>query len=324
MSNFTISPSPHVHGGDSIEKNMYGVLIALVPTFIFSIVFFGLGAILVTLTSVAACLVFEYVIQKYLMKQRPTIWDGSAIITGVLLAFNLPSSLPLWIVVIGALVAIGIGKMSFGGLGNNIFTPSLVGRVFLLLSFPVQMTTWPVPNGFATADAVTGATPLALVKEAVKNGQAVGDTLSSVGITTGNLILGNIGGSLGEVAAIGLLLGFAYMLIRKIISWHIPVAIFATVIVFSGILNLADPAQFAGPVFHLFTGGLMLGAIFMATDYVTSPMTHKGMLIYGVGIGLLTVIIRVFGAYPEGMSFAILIMNGFTPLINRYCKPRRF
>ncbi|HJF70371.1 MAG TPA: RnfABCDGE type electron transport complex subunit D [Butyricimonas virosa] len=324
MSNFTISPSPHVHGGDSIEKNMYGVLIALVPTFIFSIVFFGLGAILVTLTSVAACLVFEYVIQKYLMKQRPTIWDGSAIITGVLLAFNLPSSLPLWIVVIGALVAIGIGKMSFGGLGNNIFNPALVGRVFLLISFPVQMTTWPVPNGFATADAVTGATPLALVKEAVKNGQAVGDTLSSVGITTGNLILGNIGGSLGEVAAIGLLLGFAYMLIRKIISWHIPVAIFATVIVFSGILNLADPAQFAGPVFHLFTGGLMLGAIFMATDYVTSPMTHKGMLIYGVGIGLLTVIIRVFGAYPEGMSFAILIMNGFTPLINRYCKPKRF
>ena len=324
MSNFTISPSPHVHGGDSIEKNMYGVLIALVPTFIFSIVFFGLGAILVTLTSVVACLVFEYVIQKYLMKQRPTIWDGSAIITGVLLAFNLPSSLPLWIVVIGALVAIGIGKMSFGGLGNNIFNPALVGRVFLLISFPVQMTTWPVPNGFATADAVTGATPLALVKEAVKNGQAVGDALSSAGFSTGNLILGNMGGSLGEVAAIGLLLGFAYMLIRKIISWHIPVAIFATVIVFSGILDLADPAQFAGPVFHLFTGGLMLGAIFMATDYVTSPMTHKGMLIYGVGIGLLTVIIRVFGAYPEGMSFAILIMNGFTPLINRYCKPRRF
>ena len=324
MSNFTISPSPHVHGGDSIEKNMYGVLIALVPTFIFSIVFFGLGAILVTLTSVVACLVFEYVIQKYLMKQRPTIWDGSAIITGVLLAFNLPSSLPLWIVVIGALVAIGIGKMSFGGLGNNIFNPALVGRVFLLISFPVQMTTWPVPNGFATADAVTGATPLALVKEAVKNGQAVGDALSSAGFSTGNLILGNMGGSLGEVAAIGLLLGFADMLIRKIISWHIPVAIFATVIVFSGSLNLADPAQFAGPVFHLFTGGLMLGAIFMATDYVTSPMTHKGMLIYGVGIGLLTVIIRVFGAYPEGMSFAILIMNGFTPLINRYCKPRRF
>ena len=324
MSNFTISPSPHSHGGDSIEKNMYGVLIALIPTFIFSIVFFGLGAILVTLTSVVACLVFEYVIQKYLMKQRPTIWDGSAIITGVLLAFNLPSSLPLWIVVIGALVAIGIGKMSFGGLGNNIFNPALVGRVFLLISFPVQMTSWPVPNGFATTDAVTGATPLALVKEAVKSGQTISDALASGGFTTGNLIIGNIGGSLGEVAALGLLLGFAYMLIRKIISWHIPIAIFATVIVFSGILNLANPEHFAGPIFHLFTGGMMLGAIFMATDYVTSPMTHKGMLIYGVGIGLLTVIIRVFGAYPEGMSFAILIMNGFTPLINRYCKPVRF
>ena len=314
MSNFTISPSPHIHGGDSIEKNMYGVLIALIPTFIFSIVFFGLGAILVTLTSVVACLVFEYVIQKYLMKQRPTIWDGSAIITGVLLAFNLPSSLPLWIVVIGALVAIGIGKMSFGGLGNNIFNPALVGRVFLLISFPVQMTSWPVPNGFATTDAVTGATPLALVKEAVKSGQTISDALASGGFTTGNLIIGNIGGSLGEVAALGLLLGFAYMLIP----------IFATVIVFSGILNLANPEHFAGPIFHLFTGGMMLGAIFMATDYVTSPMTHKGMLIYGVGIGLLTVIIRVFGAYPEGMSFAILIMNGFTPLINRYCKPVRF
>jgi len=324
MSNFTISPSPHIHGGDSIEKNMYGVLIALIPTFIFSIVFFGPGAILVTLTSVAACLVFEYVIQKYLLKQRPTIGDGSAIITGVLLAFNLPSSLPLWIVVIGALVAIGIGKMSFGGLGNNIFNPALVGRVFLLISFPVQMTTWPVPDGFATTDAVTGATPLALVKEAVKSGQTIGDALASGGFTTGDLIIGNIGGSLGEVAAIGLLLGFAYMLIRKIISWHIPIAIFATVIVFSGILNLADPEHFAGPIFHLFTGGMMLGAIFMATDYVTSPMTHRGMLIYGVGIGLLTVIIRVFGAYPEGMSFAILIMNGFTPLINRYCKPVRF
>lgn len=324
MSNFTISPSPHIHSGDSIEKNMYGVLIALIPAFIFSVVFFGLGAIQVTLTSVAACLFFEFIIQKYLMKQQPTIWDGSAIITGVLLAFNLPSSLPLWIVIIGALVAIGIGKMSFGGLGNNIFNPALVGRVFLLISFPVQMTSWPLPNGLNTADAITGATPLAVVKEAAKGGQSITEALASEGFTTGNLLLGNIGGSLGEVAAIGLLLGFAYMLIRKIITWHIPVAIFATVIVFSGILNLADPEHFAGPIFHLLTGGMMLGAIFMATDYVTSPMTRKGMIIYGVGIGLLTVIIRVFGAYPEGMSFAILIMNGFTPLINRYCKPLRF
>ena len=334
-----MSLSPHIHSGDSIEKNMYGVLIALIPAFICSVIFFGWGAILVTAVSVAACLIFEYAIQKYLLRQTPTIWDGSAIITGVLLAFNLPSCIPLWIVAIGALVAIGVGKMSFGGLGNNIFNPALVGRVFLLISFPVQMTTWPTPQGFATTDAVTGATPLAIVKAALAgNGaeasssatamsqgpQSVSEILASHGISMQDVLYGHIGGSLGEVAAIALLLGFAYMLIRRIITWHIPVAIFATVIVFTGILHLADPEQFAGPLFHLFTGGLMLGAIFMATDYVTSPMTHKGMWIYGIGIGVLTVLIRVFGSYPEGMSFAILIMNGFTPLINRYCKPQKF
>ncbi len=337
MSNLTMSLSPHIHNGDSVEKNMYGVLIALIPAFICSVIFFGWGAIIVTAVSVAACLIFEYLIQKYLLRQNPTIWDGSAIITGVLLAFNLPVSIPLWIVAIGALVAIGVGKMSFGGLGNNIFNPALVGRVFLLISFPVQMTTWPTPQGFATTDAVTGATPLAIVKAALaSNGteaasgataqgpQSVSEILAAHGITVPDMLYGNMGGSLGEVAAIALLIGFAYMLLRKIITWHIPVAIFATVIVFTGILHLANPEQFAGPLFHLFTGGLMLGAIFMATDYVTSPMTHKGMWIYGIGIGVLTVLIRVFGSYPEGMSFAILIMNGLTPLINRCCKPQKF
>lgn len=337
MSNLTMSLSPHIHNGDSVEKNMYGVLIALIPAFICSVIFFGWGAIIVTAVSVAACLIFEYLIQKYLLRQNPTIWDGSAIITGVLLAFNLPVSIPLWIVAIGALVAIGVGKMSFGGLGNNIFNPALVGRVFLLISFPVQMTTWPTPQGFATTDAVTGATPLAIVKAALaSNGteaasgataqgpQSVSEILAAHGITVPDMLYGNMGGSLGEVAAIALLIGFAYMLFRKIITWHIPVAIFATVIVFTGILHLANPEQFAGPLFHLFTGGLMLGAIFMATDYVTSPMTHKGMWIYGIGIGVLTVLIRVFGSYPEGMSFAILIMNGLTPLINRCCKPQKF
>ncbi len=332
-----MSLSPHIHNGDSVEKNMYGVLIALIPAFICSVIFFGWGAIIVTAVSVAACLIFEYLIQKYLLRQNPTIWDGSAIITGVLLAFNLPVSIPLWIVAIGALVAIGVGKMSFGGLGNNIFNPALVGRVFLLISFPVQMTTWPTPQGFATTDAVTGATPLAIVKAALaSNGteaasgataqgpQSVSEILAAHGITVPDMLYGNMGGSLGEVAAIALLIGFAYMLLRKIITWHIPVAIFATVIVFTGILHLANPEQFAGPLFHLFTGGLMLGAIFMATDYVTSPMTHKGMWIYGIGIGVLTVLIRVFGSYPEGMSFAILIMNGLTPLINRCCKPQKF
>lgn len=327
MNKLLISPSPHVHSGDSIEKNMYGVLIALIPAFICSVVFFGMGAIIVTLTSVLACLIFEYLIQKFILKRQPTIWDGSAIITGVLLAFNVPANLPIWIILIGALVAIGIGKMSFGGLGCNIFNPALVGRVFLLISFPVQMTTWPMAQGFNTSyiDAQTGATPLALLKGAVKTGTPVNEVLNTEGfVTYKDMLLGNMGGSLGEVAALALLVGFAFMLFRRIITWHIPVAIFATVVIFGGILHLCDPVQFVNPLFHLLTGGMMLGAIFMATDYVTSPMSSKGMIIYGVGIGVLTIIIRVFGAYPEGMSFAILIMNAFTPLINRYCKPTRF
>lgn len=322
-----ISPSPHLHNNDSIEKNMYGVLIALIPAFICSVLFFGMGAVIVTLTSVVACLIFEYLIQKFLLKCQPSVFDGSAIITGVLLAFNVPSNLPVWIVIIGALVAIGIGKMSFGGLGCNIFNPALVGRVFLLISFPVQMTTWPKPLGLASSyvDAETGATPLAILKEALKSGQSVTEVMSSGNIAGyREMFLGNMGGSLGEVAAIALLVGFVYMLFRKIITWHIPVTIFATVFVFSGILYLCNPEHFVSPVFHLLSGGMMLGAIFMATDYVTSPMAVKGMVIYGIGIGIITVIVRVFGAYPEGMSFAILIMNGFTPLINRYCKPVRF
>ena len=327
MNKLLISPSPHVHSGDSIEKNMYGVLVALLPAFICSVLFFGMGALVVTLTSVLACLVFEYLIQKLLLKQQPTIFDGSALLTGVLLAFNVPSNLPVWIIIIGALVAIGIGKMSFGGLGCNIFNPALVGRVFLLISFPVQMTTWPVASGLNTPylDAQTGATPLALMKEALKTGQSVSDVMTSGAIGSyRDLFLGNMGGSLGEIAAIALLIGFVYMLFRKIITWHIPVTIFATVFVFAGILHLCNPEQFADPVFHLLTGGMMLGAIFMATDYVTSPMSNKGMVIYGIGIGVITIVIRVFGAYPEGMSFAILIMNAFTPLLNRYCKPERF
>ena len=327
MDKLIISPSPHIHGNDSIEKNMYGVVIALIPAFILSLFYFGWGALIVTATSVAACLLFEWAISKYLLKQHPTIWDGSAIITGVLLAFNLPSNLPVWIIVIGALAAIGLGKMSFGGLGTNILNPALVGRVFLLISFPVQMTTWPIPKGFATSylDAETGATPLAMLKEAVKSGSSFTESLKNIyldGFT--DAFFGNIGGSLGEVSAIALLAGFIYLLIKKIISWHIPVTIFITVALFTGILHIANPEVYADPLHHLFTGGLMLGAIFMATDYVTSPMTRKGAVIFAIGIGIITVLIREFGAYPEGMSFAILIMNGFTPLINRYCKPQRF
>ena len=317
-----ISLSPHVHGGDSVKKNMYGVLIALIPAFLVSLYFFGLGALIVTATSVAACLFFEWAIGKFLMKKETTtICDGSAVITGVLLAFNLPSNLPIWIIILGALFAIGVGKMSFGGLGNNPFNPALAGRVFLLLSFPVQMTSWPVVGQLtAYTDATTAATPLNLMKQiAGGNLEALKDLPSSF-----DLLIGNNGGCLGEVSALALLLGLAYMLWKKIITWHIPISILATVFVFSGIMHLVDPELYVSPVLQLLTGGLMLGAIFMATDYVTSPISKKGMLIYGVCIGLLTVIIRLFGAYPEGMSFAILIMNAFTPLINTYCKPKRF
>jgi len=315
-----ISPSPHIHGGDSISRNMYGVLIALIPAFLVSLYFFGLGSLIVTANSIIFCAFFEYVIAKYILKRKPTLYDGSAILTGALLAFNLPSNLPVWIIAIGALAAIGIGKMSFGGLGNNIFNPALTGRIFLLISFPAQMTTWPVPKAFPMTyvDAQTGATVLSQMKIMAKSGTAV--DLPNYG----NMLFGNMGGSLGEICAIALLLGFVYLLAKKIITWHIPVAILGTVFVFTGIMWLVNPVHYVNPIYHLLSGGLLLGAIFMATDYVTSPVTKKGMIIYGVGIGVLTTLIRLFGSYPEGMSFAIFIMNGVTPLINVFCKPKRF
>jgi len=283
-----------------------------------------MGAIIVTLTAIVSCVAFEYLIQKFIVKTTPKISDGSAILTGLLLAFNVPSNVPLGIIIICALVSIGIGKLSFGGLGQNPFNPALVGRVFLLISFPVQMTSWPVPKGFATgyADAITGATPLALVKEGVGNGEKISELF---GIPQHmELFYGHMGGSMGEVSAIALLLGFAFMLYRKIITWHIPVFLIGTIFAFTGILNLSNPEKYADPVFHILTGGVMLGAIFMATDMVTSPMNPKGMAIFAVGIGVITVLIRIFGAYPEGISFAILIMNAFVPIINRYIKPKRF
>lgn len=317
-----VSLSPHVHSTDSVQKNMYGVCIALVPALLASLYFFGVGAAIVLATSVLACVFFEWAINKFIMcRDNITITDGSAILTGLLLGFNLPSNLPIWIILIGALAAIGIGKMTFGGLGCNPFNPALVGRVFLLVSFPVQMTTWPVPGNLtAYLDAETGATPLAIMKSAIKAGDA---SLLKELPDAFTLLVGQTGGSLGEVSALALLIGLVYMLVRRIITWHIPVSILATVFVLSGLLHLSNPV-YASPETVLMTGGLMLGACFMATDYVTSPMTHKGQLIYGISIGFLTVVIRTFGAYPEGMSFAILIMNAFTPLINTYCKPKRF
>ncbi|MEE0690245.1 MAG: RnfABCDGE type electron transport complex subunit D [Bacteroidaceae bacterium] len=317
-----ISLSPHVHGGDSVQRNMYGVCMALLPALAASLWFFGLGAAIVMLTSVASCVFFEWAIAKFILKrERITITDGSAVLTGMLLGFNLPSNLPIWIIIIGALVAIGIGKMTFGGLGCNPFNPALAGRIFLLISFPVQMTSWPeIKQYMAYTDATTAATPLSLMQTAIATGDAsVLEQLPSLE----EMLLGVMGGSLGEVSALMLLLGTVFMLWKKIITWHIPVSILGTVAVFSTALHLWNPA-YAHPLAVLMSGGLILGACFMATDYVTSPMSHRGQLIYGVCIGLLTVVIRNWGAYPEGMSFAIFTMNAFTPLINTYCKPKRF
>lgn len=312
-----VSPSPHIHSGDNTQRLMRDVLIALALPLVMTLVVYGMRPLMVTTVAVASCIAFEYLIQKYLLKGKNTICDLSAVLTGVLLAFNLPSSIPLWMVVIGSLVAIGIGKMSFGGLGRNPFNPALVGRVFLLISFPVAMTSFP-----PVADAATGATPLALAKGMLKAGQSVTDVMSQVSYN--DMFMGIKAGSLGEITAWALLLGGLYLIIRKVITWHIPVAVLGSMAVFSGILWAVDQQAYMSPLFHILTGGAILGAVYMATDYVTSPMTPRGMLIFGVGIGVITMLIRTWGAYPEGISFAILIMNSVVPLINKYVKPRRF
>lgn len=307
---FTISSSPHIHTPKSVSSCMWSVILALVPACLCALYFFGLGAFVVLITSVSGCIITEYLIQRFMLKGEPTIYNVSAILTGILLALSLPSNLPFWIVLIGAVVAIGIGKMAFGGLGNNIFNPALVGRVFLLISFPSQMTSWPLPldNRMEYLDASTGATIL---------GQLKMNEIPYDGINITDLIIGNTGGSLGEISALAIIIGFIYMLYKRIITWHIPLSIIFTVFLFSICIG-------TNPWIGILSGGLLLGAVFMATDYVTSPMTHAGMIVYGVMIGVITIIIRTWGAYPEGVSFAILIMNGLTPLINRYIKPVRY
>ena len=324
MSEFIISPAPHIHGRDSVVKNMRNVIIALVPAYLCSIMFFGVGALVVSAVSIISCVLFEYLIQVYVLKKPNSVGDLSAVLTGLLLAMNLPSNLPWWMVVIGAFIAIGVGKMCFGGLGCNPFNPALVGRVFLLLSFPAAMTTWPLPKLLPATytDAETGATVLSLIKEGALADAASGAIVKLPTYT--DMLLGNMGGSMGEISAIALLLGFIFLLATRTITWHIPVSILATVAIFGGILYLADPSAYMDPLTQLLSGGMLLGAIFMATDYVTSPMTKRGQIIYGIGIGIICVVIRCFGSYPEGMSFAILIMNAVTPLINYYVKPKRF
>ena len=306
---------------------MQDVLIALAPSMLVAVYFYGLSAIKLLLVAVIACMGAEFLIQKYLMRTKVTVTDLSAAVTGVLLALNLPPTAPWWVIVIGSVVAIGVAKMTFGGLGHNIFNPALVGRVFLLISFPVVMTDWTVPASWFRpgVDAVTGATPLALIKEGLAQGQTVEQILSAnPDLTYGQMLFARAGGSAGEASALAIILGFVYLLIRRVIRPHIPVTIILTVAVMSGIFWLIDPSQYTDPLFNILTGGVLLGSVFMATDYVTSPMTAKGMVIYGIGIGIITVLIRFFGSYPEGVSFAILIMNSIVPLLNKYIKPARF
>ena len=303
MSNrrLIVSGSPHIHTGSSVKSRMWGVVIALLPALAFSLYAFGIGALVVIAVSVLGCVMTEYLIQRYLIKGELTITNGSAVITGLLLAMNLPSNLPVWIVLIGCVVAIGLGKYAFGGLGQNIFNPAILGRVFLLISFPQQMTSWPLPmvNRASYLDATTGATILGKMKL----NELVPDNVDLMGA-----FMGQMGGSLGEMCGLAILLGGAYLLVRRIISWHIPVSIIATVALFSWCAGI-------NPLVSILSGGVLLGAVFMATDYVTSPMTHKGMVLYGVMIGVITMIIRLWGAYPEGVSFAILIMNILNPYI---------
>ncbi|MDE6570082.1 MAG: RnfABCDGE type electron transport complex subunit D [Alistipes sp.] len=315
MKNLIIAPSPHVQTDRSTASIMRDVVIALLPALVVSTVVFGANVIFVTAVSILACVAFEYLIQRFIVRGPQTVGNWSAVVTGMLLAFNLPATIPWWIIVIGAFVAIGIAKMSFGGLGKNPFNPALVGRVFLLIAYPVQMASFPEVEGL---DALSGATPLAAVK--------YGASVNIVGVQ--DLMLGNMPGSLGEVASLALLIGFVYLLWRKVITWHIPVTILVTMAAFAAIVGWANGAQgdllWQLPLFHVLAGGALLGSIFMATDYSTSPMTIKGGIIFAVGIGVITMCIRLWGSYPEGMSFAILIMNSVVPLLNKYIKPKRF
>lgn len=317
-----LAPSPHFRSRMTIESAMYGVILALLPGIAVGIYYFGPNALRVLFLSVLGCLFFEGVALKMRGKDLSPLRDGSALLTGILLAMNIPAGLPSWMVLIGAAVAMSLGKQVYGGLGYNPFNPALVARIFLLISYPVAMTSWPEPRPFSWYfDAVTKATPLGDMKTTV---MMTGKITESVDVGFVKPLLGNIGGSMGEISAIALLIGGIYMLARKIITWHIPVSFLGTVFVLTGIAWVVNPEKYASPLFHIVAGGLMLGAWFMATDYVTSPVTGKGMIFFGIGCGLITVAIRLFGGYPEGVAFAILLMNGATPIIDRYTRPRVF
>ena len=324
MDKLLVSPNPHIHTAVSTRSLMRDVVIALLPATVVSIVFYGLSMLLVTAVSVVSCVLLEYLITRFLLKKPSTICDWSASVTGLLLALNLPSTTPWWVVFIGAVVAIGVAKMTFGGLGQNVFNPAIAGRVFLLISFPTYMTDRKAPQGLFGADAVTGATPLGLIKEGLLQGQTVTGIMAENGFSYGQMLFANVGGTAGEISAIALLAGFVYLLVRRVIRPHITLSIWATVAVVSLIFWLCAPERFTDPLFNLLTGGMILGSCFMATDYVTSPMSVKGGVIFGVGIGFITMMIRYFGSYPEGMSFAILIMNAVVPLLNMWFHQKKY
>ncbi|MGM9747682.1 MAG: RnfABCDGE type electron transport complex subunit D [Candidatus Cryptobacteroides sp.] len=316
MNKLLVSPSPHIHANTSTSVLMRDVVIALLPAVLVSILFYGWAELLVLGVSIVSCVLLEYLITKFLLKTSCTVNDWSAVVTGVLLALNLPPTTPWWVVFIGAVVAIGVAKMTFGGLGQNLFNPAITGRVFLLISFPTYMTDGTATKGFLNiADAVSGATPLSLYKEG---------GIEALKAYDYSQILCDFGGAAGELSAIALVIGFIYLLARKVIRPYITLSVLGTIVVFSGIFWLINPAEYTDPLFNLLTGGVLIGAIFMATDYVTSPMSNLGGVIFGVGIGLITMLIRYFGSYPEGMSFAILIMNSTVPLINRFCHQKKY
>lgn len=324
MNRLLVSPAPHIHAAVSTKSLMRDVVIALLPAVIVSVVFYGLGEIVVLGTSVVSCILVEYLITKFLLKKPSTVCDYSAVVTGILLALNLPYTTPWWVVFIGALFAVGVVKMTFGGLGQNIFNPAIAGRVFLLVSFPAYMTNWQMPGGLFGVDAVSGATPLGLINEGIMNGQTVPEIMAANGLSYSQMLFANIGGSVGEISALALLAGFVYLLVRKVVRPHITLSIWATVALVSLVFWLAAPDRFTDPLFNLLSGGMILGSCFMATDYVTSPMSVKGGIVYGIGIGFITLMIRYFGSYPEGMSFAILIMNSTVPLINMWFHQKKY
>ncbi len=322
----TVSAAPHAHSGATIQRIMLDVIIALLPAVLAATFFFGWHALRLVFVCVAGCVFTEALCRK-LMGRNLAIDDLSAVLTGILLALNLPPSLPSLQAFFGCIIAIAIAKQVFGGIGYNPFNPALIARVSLLVSFPAAMTRWHAPLhperwaslAWLLPDASTSATPLDIAKTALTAGETLPFEWNSPMIM--RFFVGNMNGSIGEISALALLLGAAYLLARRVISWHIPVAYIGTVALFAGLLRLFDPTHNLPVLFHLLAGGLMLGALYMATDYTTSPLTRKGQLIYGVGCGLLTMLIRRWGGYPEGVSFAILLMNAVTPLINQYTRP---